>query len=165
MFERLTANSYAWYEASNLALTAAVAKTNEQLSAGGSRQRVSFARIPFKPEHAFAARESRLWGFDATTIRKMLALFTFGKVSLPTNDEVSSRRWSMCQDFFKKQRDETDAQKRTRKDNLLVCRLASIAHPNRKGAVMYAEAIEEQVQNLVATAGWLRNAPAAAVAQ
>jgi hypothetical protein len=30
---------------------------------------------------------------------------------------------------------------------------------------MYAEAIKEQVQNLVATAGWLRNAPAAAVAQ
>jgi len=164
MFERLTAISNTWYEASNRALTAAVAKTNEQLNAGGSRQRVSFARIPFKPEHAFAARESRLWGFDATTIREMLALFTFGKVSLPTNDEVSSRRWSMCQDFFRKQRDETDAQKRTRKDNLLVCRLASIAHPNRKGAVMYADAIKEQVQNLV-TAGWLRNAPAAAVAQ
>jgi lysophospholipase L1-like esterase len=164
MFDRLTAISKTWYEASNRALTAAVAKTNEQLAARASRQRVTFARIAFKPEHAFAARESRLWGFDATTIRKMLALFTFGKVSLPTNDEVSSRRWSMCQDFFRKQPGETDAQKRARKDSLLVCRLASIAHPNRKGAVMYADAIKEQVQNLIATAGWLRTTTATAVA-
>lgn len=162
MFDRLTAISKTWYEASNRALTAAVAKTNEQLIARASRQRVTFARILFQPEHAFAARESRLWGFDATTIRKMLAVFTFGKVSLPTNDEVSSRRWSMCQDFFKKQSGETDAQKRARKDNLLVCRLAAIAHPNRKGAVMYSDAIKEQVQNLIATAGWLRPATAAA---
>jgi len=165
MFERLTAISNTWYEASNRALTAAVAKTNEQLVARGSRQRVSFARIPFRPEHAFAARESRLWGFDATTIRKMLALFTFGKVSLQANDEVSSRRWSMCEDFFGKQPGETDAQRRVRKYNVMVCRLAAIAHPNRKGAVMYADAIKEQVQNLMATAGWLRNNAATVPAQ
>ena len=30
----------------------------------------------------------------------------------------------------------------------MVCRLAAIAHPNRKGAVLYAEAIKEQLQNL-----------------
>jgi predicted transcriptional regulator len=164
MFERLTAISRAWYEASNRALTGAVAKTNEQLVARGSRQRVWFARIPFQPEHAFAARDSRLWGFDATTIRKMLALFTFGRVSLHANDEVSSRRWSVCEDFFRKQPDETDAQKRARKYNLMVCGLAAIAHPNRKGAVMYADAIEEQVQNLMATAGWLRTVTATAAA-
>jgi hypothetical protein len=165
MFDRLSAISKAWYEASNRALTRAVAKTNEQLVARASRQRVTFARIEFQPENAFAAHESRLWSFDATTIRKMLALFTFGKVSLPTNDEVSSRRWSMCQDFFRKQPGETDAQKRTRKDSLLVCRLAAIAHPNRKGALMYADAIKEQVQNLMANGGWLRNATATAAAQ
>lgn len=164
MFERLTAMSNTWYETSNRALTTAVARTNEQLVARGSRQRVYFARIPFRPEHAFAARDSRLWGFDATTIRKMLALFTLGKVSLQANDEVSGRRWSMCEDFFRKQPDETDAQKRARKDNLMVCQLAAIAHPNRKGAVMYADAIKEQVQNLIITAGWLRNNTAAAAA-
>jgi len=163
MFEQLTAISNTWYEASNRALTTAVAKTNGQLIARGSRQRVSFARIPFLPEYAFAARESRLWGFDATTIRKMLALFTFGKVSLHANDEVSSRRWSMCEDFFRKPAGETDAQKRVRKDSLMVCRLAAIAHPNRKGAVMYADAIKAQVQNVIANGGWLRNlTPAAA---
>jgi hypothetical protein len=126
---------------------------------------VSFARISFQPEYAFAARESRLWGFDATTIRKMLALFTLGRVSLHANDEVSGRRWSMCEDFFRKQPDETDAQKSARKDSLMVCRLAAIAHPNRKGAVMYADAIKEQVQSLIATAGWLRNPATAATAQ
>src|ERR1043165_5229758 len=70
LLDRLTAISNAWYEASNRALTDAVAKTNAELAGRASRQRVSFARIPFLPEHAFAARESRLWGFDATTARK-----------------------------------------------------------------------------------------------
>ncbi len=164
LFERLTAISNAWYEASNRTLTAAVAKSNEQLVARGSRQRVLFARIPFQPEHAFAARDSRLWGFNATTIRKMLALFTFGKVSLHANDEVSSRRWSMCEDFFRKQPNETDAQKPARKDNLMVCKLAAIAHPNRKGAVMYAEAITQQIQSVLATTGWLRTGTPTAAA-
>jgi hypothetical protein len=39
----------------------------------------------------------------------------------------------------------------------MVCGLAAIAHPNRKGAMMYADAIKEQVQSLIATTGWLRN--------
>src|SRR5690349_8266450 len=165
MFDRLTAISKTWYEASNRALTAAVAKTNERFLARGSRQRVLFARISFQPEYAFAARDSQLWGFDATMIRKMLALFTFGRVSLQANDEVSGRRWSMCEDFFRKQPGETDAQKRARKDSVMVCRLAAIAHPNRKGAVMYADAIKEQVQSLMANGGWLRNATVTATAQ
>jgi hypothetical protein len=165
MFDRLTAISKTWYEASNRALTAAVAKTNERFLARGSRQRVLFARISFQPEYAFAARDSQLWGFDASTIRKMLALFTFGRVSLQANDEVSSRRWSMCEDFFRKQPGETDAQKRARKNSVMVCRLAAIAHPNRKGAVMYADAIKEQVQSLIANGGWLRNATATAATQ
>lgn len=165
MFDRLTAISKTWYEASNGALTAAVAKANEQLVARASRQRVTFARIAVQPEYAFAAGDSRLWGFDATMIRKMLALFTFGRVSLHANDEVSGRRWSMCEDFFRKHPDETDAQKSARKNSLMVCGLAAIAHPNRKGAMMYADAIKEQVQSLIATTGWLRNPATAATAQ
>lgn len=165
LFERLTAVSNVWYEASNRALMDAVAKTNTELAARASRQRVSFARIPFLPEHAFAARESRLWGFDATTARKMLALLTLGRVSLHANDEVRSQRSSMCEDFFRKQPGETEDQKRVRKDSLMICRLAAIAHPNRKGAVMYADAITEQVQNFIINTGWLRNTTATAAAQ
>jgi hypothetical protein len=46
----------------------------------------------------------------------------------------------------------------------MVCRLAAIAHPNRKGAVMYADAIKEQVQSLAASIGWLRTAAVTASA-
>jgi len=165
LFERLTAISNAWYEASNRALMDAVAKTNSELAAKASHQRVSFARIPFLPEHAFAARESRLWGFDATTARKMLALFTLGRVSLHANDEVRSQRSSMCEEFFHKTRDETEDQKRVRKDSLMICRLAAIAHPNRKGAAMYADAITDQLQSFIAGVGWLRTSTVTASAQ
>ncbi|HXT63482.1 MAG TPA: SGNH/GDSL hydrolase family protein [Pyrinomonadaceae bacterium] len=165
LLDRLTAISNAWYEASNRALMDAVAKTNAELAGRASRQRVSFARIPFLPEHAFAARESRLWGFDATTARKMLAVLTLGKVSLHANDEVRSQRSSMCEDFFGKKSGETEDQKRGRKDSLMICRLAAIAHPNRKGAVMYADAITEQVQAFIVNTGWLRTTTAAAAAQ
>jgi hypothetical protein len=122
---------------------------------------VLFARIPFRPEHAFAARDSHLWGFDASTPRKLLAVFTLGKVTLQANDEVRSQRSSVCADFFKRPAKETDEQRRARKDQLQICQLAAIAHPNRKGAVMYAEAIKEQVQSFIRNPGWLRTAPVA----
>ncbi len=156
LLARLATISTVWYEASNHWLMNAVTRVNAQLVLNGSPQRVLFAKVSFLPEHAFAARDSRLWGFDGTTLRKMLALVTLGKVDLHANDEVRSQRSSVCQDFFKRVPGETEEQKRTRKDHLLVCRLASIAHPNRKGAVMYADAIKEQLQIFLRNPGWLR---------
>ena len=126
------------------------------------RQRVLFAKVAFEPEHAFAAHDSRLWGFDASLLRKLLVILTLGRVTLTTNDEVRSQRWSVCGDFFKAVRGETDDQKRRRKETLMVCRLAAIAHPNRKGAMMYAEAIKEQVQAFLRSPGWLRMATVSA---
>ena len=161
LLDRLALVSAAWYEASNQWLMQAVAQVNTELSRKGSRQRVLFAKIPFLPEHSFAARDSHLWGFDATTLRKMLAAVTLGKVSLQPNDEVRSQRAAVCEDFFKHVTAETKEQKNARKEQLRVCRLAAIAHPNRKGAVMYAEAIKEQVQALVQNPGWLRKTAAA----
>jgi len=117
-----------------------------------------FANILFLPEHAFAARDSRLWGFDATLLRKLLALITLGRVSLHANDEVRTLRSSVCGDFFKRKPDETEAEKRARKENLMICRLAALAHPNRKGAVIYAEAMKQQLQALLLNPGWLRTA-------
>jgi lysophospholipase L1-like esterase len=156
LLKQLALVSAVWYEASNHSLMQGVANVNAQLSAKGSRQQVLFAKIPFQAEHAFAARDSRLWGFDATTLRKLLAVLTFGRVSLYANDEVRRQRSSVCKDFFKKIPGETDQEKATRKDHLLTCSLASIAHPNRKGAVMYAEAIKEQMQAFIRSPGWLR---------
>ena len=83
-------------------------------------------------------------------------LVTLGKVDLFTNDEVSSLRSTACRDFYKSVPGENEDEKRARKDRLMVCRLAAIAHPNRKGAVLYAEAIKEQLKNLLRNPGWLR---------
>jgi hypothetical protein len=44
----------------------------------------------------------------------------------------------------------------------MLCRIAAIGHPNRKGAVMYAEAINGQLRPLIADSGWLEEATAGA---
>jgi lysophospholipase L1-like esterase len=156
LLERLALVSAAWYEASNHALKEAVEKVNAGLKSRGSRQRVLFAQIPFLPEHSFSARDSHLWGFNASTLRKLLALLTWGRVSLHANDEVRSQRSSVCEEFFKRVKGETEDQERARKDRLIACKVAAIAHPNRKGAVLYAEAIKEQIQSLISDPGWVR---------
>jgi hypothetical protein len=156
LLPRLALVSAAWYEASNHSLFEAVAKVNAGLVARGSRQRVLFARIPFLPEHSFAARDSHLWGFNASTLRKLSAVLTLGWVSLHANDEVRNQRSSVCGVFFKRVKGETDKEKRARKDGLLACRLSAIAHPNRKGAVKYAEAIQGQIRMVISNPGWLR---------
>ena len=158
MLAQLTIISAAWYAASNSTLNDAVARTNARLLARGTRQRVLFAQVTFEPEHAFSARKSQLWGFDASFLRKLLVLVTLGKVDLFTNDEVSSLRSTVCRDFYKSVPGESEDEKRARKDRLMVCRLAAIAHPNRKGAVLYADAIKEQITNLLRNPGWLRPA-------
>ena len=158
MLARLTIISAAWYATSNSTLTDAVARTNARLATRGTRQRVLFAKVPFEPEHAFSARKSQLWGFDASFLRKLLIVVTLGKVKLRTNDEVSSLRSSLCRDFYKSVPGESADEKRLRKDRLMVCQLAAIAHPNLKGAAQYAEAIKAQLQNLVRSPGWLRAA-------
>ncbi|HKP38515.1 MAG TPA: SGNH/GDSL hydrolase family protein [Pyrinomonadaceae bacterium] len=156
LLDQLALVSEAWYAASNHWLMDAVARVNVSLEARGSRQRLLFAKIPFLPEHAFAARDSHLWGFDATMPRKLLAVLTLGGVNLHANDEVRNQRSSVCEDFFKRVKGESDEQKRARKDRLMTCRLSAIAHPNRKGAVMYAEAIQEQLKTVISNPGWLR---------
>jgi hypothetical protein len=122
-----------------------------------------FAPVAFLPEHSFRARESRLWGFDASFLRKLLVVLTLGKVSLKTNDERRNQRDASCKEVFKSFPGETKDEKRVRESRLMLCRIAAIGHPNRKGAVMYAEAISRQLQPLVADSGWLKDsrAPAA----
>jgi lysophospholipase L1-like esterase len=156
LLARLAVISTAWYETSNHWLMDAVAKVSAHLAAKDSRQRVLFAKIPFQPEHAFATRESRLWGFDASVLRKLLTIITLGRVDLRANDEVRSQRSALCKEAFKPFPGETKDEKRMRKDHLMFCRLSGLAHPNRKGAVMYAEAIKDQVQVFIRNPGWLR---------
>ena len=122
-------------------LAAATSKVDAQLAAKGSRQRALFAEIAFQPEHSFAAPQSRLWGFDASFIRKLLVILTLGRVTLKTNDEQRNQRNTSCKETFRRPPGETKDQGRARENRIMLCGLAAIGHPNREGARMYAEAI------------------------
>ena len=159
---RLIAISKEWYRASNHWLTVAAGKVDAELAAKGARRRVLFAEVSFLPEHSFRARESRLWGFDASFLRKLLVVLTLGKVSLRTNDERRNQRDASCKEIFKRTPGETKDDKRFRESRLMLCRIAAIGHPNRKGAVMYADAINGQLRPLIAASGWLKEATAGA---
>jgi lysophospholipase L1-like esterase len=155
---RLIAISKEWYQASNHWLAVAAGKVDAQLAANGSRRRVLFAPVSFLPEHSFRARESRLWGFDASFLRKVLVVLTLGKVALRTNDERRNQRDASCKQIFRPPPGETKGARTVRESRLMLCRIAAIGHPNRKGAVMYAEAINSQLRPLIAVSGWLKEA-------
>src|SRR2546423_8706070 len=139
VLERLTANSKEWYQASNKALAEAVRKVNAEL--GGGRERVMFARIEFPPEYSFAARRTRLWGLNRSPFRMALVILSFGKILLPSNDEVRRQRAASCDEVYKRQPNETPEQKRKRQNGHMLCRYAALGHPNRDGALLYAGAI------------------------
>jgi hypothetical protein len=155
---RLIAINREWYQTSSQMLAGAARKVDSELKARGSHQRVMFADAAFQPEHSFAANRSRLWGFDASTLRKILVLLTLGKVQLRTNDERRSQRSDLCKVLFQKPENETPDQKTSREDRLLRCRLAAVGHPNRKGAAMYADAIGKLLKPLIIDTGWLKGA-------
>ncbi|HVS21696.1 MAG TPA: SGNH/GDSL hydrolase family protein [Pyrinomonadaceae bacterium] len=155
--ERLVANSRFWYQASNAALADAVRHTNDEIATGRPRQRVLFVQIPFPPEYSFAAKETRLWSFNASFLRKLLAIITLGKISLRTNDEQRRQRIASCDDFYKRPANEDKQQKQTRELRRMLCYYASIGHPNRKGALIYSQAIIDQVKSAIGDAGWLRD--------
>jgi len=152
---RLIDISKEWYLATNQMLAGATSKVDAQLAAKGSGQRTLFAEIAFQPEHSFAAPHSRLWGFDASFLRKLLVVLTLGRVTLKTNDEQRNQRGSSCKDTFRPTPGETRDQEKARKNRIALCRLAAIGHPNREGARLYAEAIGKQLKVL----GWLRDVP------
>jgi hypothetical protein len=160
--ERLIAISSTWYEVSNKTFAEAVKKANAELAAKGSRQRVLFAEIHFLPEYSFNAPDTGLWGFNASFLRKLLAVISVGKISLRTNDERRKQRIAGCDEFFKRPASENDQQKRDRDLRRMLCHYGSIGHPNRKGALIYSEAIIDQVKSLIGDPGWLRNVPATA---
>ena len=152
---RLIAISHEWYQTSDQMLAAAAQKIDSQLTAKGSPQRVLFADVAFAPENSFAARQSRLWGFDASWLRKMLAVLTLGRVQLRTNDEQRNQRSKICEELLMKTKTETPSDKALREDRLTRCRLAAVGHPNRKGAAMYADAVGRLLRKMM-NDGWLK---------
>jgi len=154
--ERLIAVSRTWYQASNAALGDAVDKVTAALAAKGSRQRVLFVEIPFAPEYSFNAPDTHLWGFNASFLRKLLAVLTLGRVTLKTNDETQRQRVSSCNEHYKRPAGETSGQRGTREMRRMLCWYASLGHPNRKGSAIYADAIVGKLKPLIAETGWLR---------
>src|SRR5213080_2609861 len=148
-----------WYQSSNQKLADAARAVDARLSAGGSRKRILFAKVEFLPDYAFGSHGSRLWGFDASPLRKLLVILAFGRIAIRTNDETRSQRSESCQQVFKRPEGETKDQKRARDWRLMLCKLAALGHPNRKGSAMYVEAITNQLKLLI-SGGWLRGAVA-----
>ncbi len=100
-----------------------------------------FAKIDFPEAYSFAAPKTQLWGFNRSPFRMTLLLLSFGKILLPSNDEVRKQRGDGCNDLYREVPMETKEQKRDRKAARLSCRYAALGHPNKRGALLYSEAI------------------------
>jgi len=162
MRARLVAISDEWYESSTANLLDAVRKTNNV--ANSDSPKVLFAEIQFGPEHVFAAPETLLWTFlfastKASGFAKVVVLLSFGTAAYKANDHVRESRIKSCEETFKKPKDikETKKEKEDREDLFLICRYASLGHPNHMGALMYTEAIKGQLLQLIDKAGWKRD--------
>ncbi len=156
---RLISLNREWYQTSDQMLSAAARKIDADLRTRGLHQRVLFADAGFAPDNAFAASKSRLWGFDASALRKILVVLTLGRVRLHTNDERRNQRSELCKTLFAKTEKESAEDKAARLDRLLRCELAAVGHPNRKGAAIYADAISRLLKALITDNGWLRDPP------
>jgi lysophospholipase L1-like esterase len=149
IFERLKVNSNQWHQTSTIRLTEAVRRINVELG----RRRIIFAKIDFPADYSFAAPKSHLWGLNRSPFRMKLLLLSFGKILLPSNDEVRKQRTSSCNEVYKKLPNETSEAQQDRKALRLLCRYAALGHPNKKGAMLYANSITASLKSsLAATA-------------
>jgi lysophospholipase L1-like esterase len=158
---RLIAISNEWYKTSTASLIEAVAKTNADGGPDSAAAKVLFVEIQFGPEHVFAAPDTLLWNFifgstNLSGFRKVIVLITFGTAAYKANDHVRDSRIKSCEETFKKPKDvkEDKTQEARRKDLFLICRYASLGHPNQMGALVYTEAIKGKLQFLIDRAGW-----------
>jgi len=156
MRARLIAISDEWYKTSTASLMEAVNKTN----AAGSLPKAMFVEIQFGPEHVFAAPDTLLWNFvfastNASGFAKVIVLLSFGTAAYKPNDQVRESRVKSCEQTFQKPKGvkEDKDHKNARRDLFLICRYASLGHPNQWGALIYTEAIKGQLQSLIE--GWL----------
>ncbi len=159
MRQRLIVISEEWYKTSTASLAEAVRKTNGE---NESAPRVKFVEIQFGSEHTFAAPETLLWTFlfastNASGFAKIVVLLSFGTAAYKANDHVRESRIKSCEQAFKKPMEKEDKKtKEDRKDFFLVCRYASLGHPNHMGSLIYTEAIKGHLLQLVDQAGWKR---------
>jgi hypothetical protein len=164
MRERLIALSELWYKVSTASLSEAVRKVNQEIGERSLPARVMFVEIEFWPEHSFSASNTLLWNFmfgstNLSGVRKIIIALTLGTAAYKPNDDVRDSRIRSCNETYHalKDRKETEEEKADRKNRLLICRYASLGHPNPMGALIYAEAIKGKLQWLIDKAGWKRD--------
>ncbi|HEY6229682.1 MAG TPA: SGNH/GDSL hydrolase family protein [Pyrinomonadaceae bacterium] len=160
MRQHLIAISDEWYKTSTASLLDAIAKTNAA-QAEASFPRVAFVEIQFGAEHVFAAPDTLLWNFmfastNTSGFAKIVVLLSFGTAAYKTNDHVREARIKSCEQTYKKPKGikEDKNKKRDREDLFLICRYASLGHPNQMGALIYTEAIKGHLRQLIDKAGW-----------
>ena len=137
LLESLTLNSKEWYDASNTQIAEAARKVNEEIG----QERIAFAKIDFPGAYSFGAPQTRLWEFNRSFFRMALLFLSFGKVLLPSNDEVRRLRSAGCNELYEKSKTEASKERRDRRALRLTCQYASLGHPNREGALLYADSI------------------------
>jgi lysophospholipase L1-like esterase len=170
MRERLIALSELWYKVSTASLGEAVSRVNAELREQQLPERINFVEIEFWPEHSFSASNTLLWNFmfgstNLSGFRKIIVALSLGTAAYKPNDDVRDSRVKSCNETFKAPRadkgskavKETEDEKRDRKNRLLICRYASLGHPNQMGALIYAEGIKGKLQWLIDKAGWKRD--------
>lgn len=165
--------SRVWYETSNSTLKAAVDTVNRELG-GDNPQRIFFTEMNFPPEYGFSTKQSMLWNirFGATNaggLRKVVVVALDLFRAIDTNDDVWDLRGEQCRKAAKdfnaalKQLIKSDSKMAFQKDQLkadlkyfnFVCRRASLGHPNRFGAVLYAQTVIGQLQTILPKTGWV----------
>lgn len=156
MRDRLITISELWYKVSTASLEEAVRRINQEHKAEGLPLRTSFVEIGFSLEHSFAAASTLLWNFmfgstNLSGIRKVIVALSFGTAAYKPNDDVRESRVKSCNETFKRAKGtkETKLEKESRENHLLICRYASLGHPNQMGALIYAEAIKGKLQGFV----------------
>lgn len=164
MRARLINLSELWYKVSTADLREAVETINSELASKNLPPQVSYVEIDFWPEHSFSAANTLLWNFifgstNLSGLRRAIVILSFGTSAYKPNDEVRESRIRSCNETFKAPKGvkETPAEKSSRKDRLLICRYASLGHPNQMGALVYTEAIKGHLRSIIDKAGWKRN--------
>ena len=165
--EKLDDLSRVWFETSNSALAEAVDNTNRDLPADGET-RVHFAELHFPPDYAFSTKQSLLWNIrlGATGVgglRKVVVVMLDIFRAIDTNDDRWDDRGDQCKAaslmFHRRANEMADENKKKQLKELLrgyvfVCRRASLGHPNKFGALLYAQAITARLQTILPETKW-----------
>lgn len=127
--EKLAGQSAVFLERSDLAIASAVATVAAESPADPG---IAFAPVPFGPENASFAPEAWLWG---STDRHPLAEWLGLDLQIFPEDPLADFRFGECN-------------RPGVIPGLIECIYASVAHPNREGAVVYRDAIVEALRTL-----------------